>query len=67
LALFSTDTGDAWLLDPADRLAARVARGGDPEDVYFEEPMRTSLSGGRAKTGSMATLSSISIGIAAGS
>jgi hypothetical protein len=37
LALFSTDTGDAWLLDPGDHLAARVARDGDPEDVHFEE------------------------------
>lgn len=37
LALFSTETGDAWLLDPADHLAARLARDGDPEDVYFEE------------------------------
>ncbi len=37
LALFSTDTGDAWLLDPGDHLAARLARDGDPEDVYFEE------------------------------
>ena len=37
LVLFSTDTGDAWLLDPADRLAARLARNGDPEDLYFEE------------------------------
>jgi len=33
LALFSTDTGDAWLLDPADHLAACLARGGDPEPV----------------------------------
>ena len=37
LALFSTDTGDAWLLDPEDHLAARLARDGDPENVYFEE------------------------------
>jgi len=37
LALFSTDTGDAWLLDPADHLAARLARGGDPEPIQFEE------------------------------
>jgi hypothetical protein len=37
LALFSTDTGDAWLLDPGVHLAARLARHGDPEDVYFEE------------------------------
>jgi hypothetical protein len=25
------------LLDPEDHLAARLARNGDPEDVYFEE------------------------------
>ena len=37
LVLFSTETGDAWLLDPADSLAARVARDGDPEDIHFEE------------------------------
>lgn len=37
LALFSTETGDAWLLDPADHLAARLARDGDPEDLHFEE------------------------------
>jgi hypothetical protein len=37
LALFSTDTGDAWLLDPADRPAARLAREGDPEPFYIEE------------------------------
>ena len=37
LALFSTDTGDAWLLDPADHLAARVARDGNPEPIHFEE------------------------------
>jgi hypothetical protein len=36
LVLFSTETGDAWLLDPADS-AARVARDGDPEDIHFEE------------------------------
>jgi hypothetical protein len=37
LALFSTDTGDAWLLDPEDHLAARLARDGDPEEIHFEE------------------------------
>jgi len=37
LALFSTETGDAWLLDPEDHLAARLARDGDPDDLYFEE------------------------------
>jgi hypothetical protein len=37
LALFSTDTGDAWLLDSQDHLAARLARDGDPEELNFEE------------------------------
>jgi hypothetical protein len=37
LVLFSTETGDAWLLDPADHLAAQIARDGDPEELYFEE------------------------------
>jgi hypothetical protein len=29
--------GDAWLLDPTDQLAARVARNGEPEPVHIEE------------------------------
>jgi hypothetical protein len=37
LVLFSTETGDAWLLDPADQLAARLARDGDPEPIHVEE------------------------------
>jgi hypothetical protein len=37
LALFSTDTGDAWLLDPSERLATRLARDGEPEPVLIEE------------------------------
>ncbi len=37
LVLFSTETGDAWLLDPADQLAARLARDGDPEPVHITE------------------------------
>jgi hypothetical protein len=37
LVLFSTQTGDAWLLDPADRLAARLARDGESEPVHIEE------------------------------
>jgi hypothetical protein len=39
--LFSTESGDAWLLDPADRLAARVARDGDPEPVHLAETEKT--------------------------
>jgi hypothetical protein len=41
LVLFSTETGDAWLLDPSDHLAARLARDGDPEEIYFEETETT--------------------------
>jgi hypothetical protein len=41
LALFSTETGDAWLLDPSDHLAARLARDGDPEKLHFEETEAT--------------------------
>jgi hypothetical protein len=37
LVLFSTETGDAWLLDPSDALAARLSRDGDPEPIHIEE------------------------------
>lgn len=37
LILFSTETGDAWLLDITDKLAARLARDGDPEPIHLEE------------------------------
>jgi hypothetical protein len=37
LILFSTDTGDAWLLDVTDRLATRLARNADPEPIHLEE------------------------------
>src|SRR5258707_14966391 len=37
LILFSTDTGDAWLLDVTDQLAARLARDGDPEQIYLQQ------------------------------
>jgi hypothetical protein len=37
LVLFSTDTGDAWLLDRSDQLAARLARDGEPEPIQIEE------------------------------
>ena len=35
--LFSTETGDACLLDPSDQLAARLARDGEPEPIHIEE------------------------------
>ena len=37
LILFSTKTGDAWLLDPTDQLAARLAREGESEPIDIEE------------------------------
>jgi len=37
LILFSTEIGDAWLLDPSEQLAARLAHDGDPEPIHFEE------------------------------
>ena len=37
LVLFSTETGDAWLLDAHDHLAARLARDGDPEPIHIED------------------------------
>jgi hypothetical protein len=37
LILFATETGDAWLLDITDKLAARLARDGDPEPIHLEE------------------------------
>ncbi len=37
LVLFSTQTGDAWILDPADQLAARLAYDGDPLPIHIEE------------------------------
>src|ERR1700720_5021801 len=38
LVLFSTETGDAWLLDPADRLAARLGPDGgrEPNAIRLE-------------------------------
>jgi hypothetical protein len=37
LVLFSTETGDAWMVAPSDRLAARLAREGDPEPIDLQE------------------------------
>lgn len=37
LLLFSTETGDAWLLDPADQLATPLAREGGALPVHIEE------------------------------
>ena len=37
LILFSTETGDAWLLDRTDFLAARLARDGEAEPIHIQE------------------------------
>ena len=49
LILFSTETGDAWLLDPADRLAARLARDGDSEPIHIEETDTTFAIGWKGR------------------
>lgn len=37
LLLFSAESGDAWILDPAERLATRVAEAGDPRSALIDE------------------------------
>ena len=37
LTLFSSETGDAWIIDRDDRLALRLASQGDPEPFRIEE------------------------------
>ena len=49
LILFSTETGDAWSLDPADRLAARLARDGEGEPIHIEETDTTFAIGWKGR------------------
>ena len=35
--LFSTETGDAWILDPSDQLATPIARVGETLPVHIED------------------------------
>jgi hypothetical protein len=37
LVFFSTDTGDAWMLDPADNFALCLARDGQPQPFTITE------------------------------
>jgi len=67
LVLFSTETGDAWLLDPADRLAARLARDGESEPIHIEETDTTFAIGWKAVIASTDQRSFTPIGIPAGS
>jgi hypothetical protein len=41
LVLFSTETGDAWLLDRTDLLAARLARDGEAATIPIVETAAT--------------------------
>ena len=41
LVLFSTETGDAWLLDRPDRLAVRLTRDGEAEPIQIVETAAT--------------------------
>src|SRR3954452_20060009 len=67
LVLFSTETGDAWLLDPADHLALRLARDGDPLPAHIEETETTFATVGQASIASKDRPSSASINKIAGS
>src|SRR5246127_5172403 len=49
LVLFSTETGDSWLLDRADRLAARLARDGDSEPIHIEDTDTTFAIGWKGR------------------
>ena len=66
LILFSTETGDAWLLDPADRLAARLARDGEGEPIHIEETDTTFAIGWKGAIASRDPPSSMRITIAGG-
>jgi hypothetical protein len=59
LVLFSTETGDAWLLDIEDHLATRLAQDGDPLPVHIEDTIQASLWNGRANIGLTAPPSSM--------
>jgi hypothetical protein len=41
IVVFAIASGDAWLLDASDRLAARLARDGDPEPIEIEDTETT--------------------------
>jgi hypothetical protein len=69
--LFSTQTGDAWLLQPADHLTVPLAGDEDPLPVYIEETDKNFTIGWTGSHASMAepssTLSETQAGSAASS
>src|SRR5262245_33704209 len=66
LVLFSTETGDAWLLDRAERLAARLVRDGESERIHIEEIDTTFAIGWKGRYRIEEPPSSIRTTIAAG-
>jgi hypothetical protein len=41
LVLFSSESGDAWMLDPSEHLAVRLASEGQPEPIHIEDTETT--------------------------
>ena len=41
LVLFSSESGDAWMLDPSAYLAVRLASDGHPEPIHIEDTETT--------------------------
>ena len=41
LVLFSSESGDAWMLDPSEHLAVRLASDGHPEPIGIEDSETT--------------------------
>jgi hypothetical protein len=37
VVLFSSESGDAWMLDPSEHLAVRLASDGRPEPIHIED------------------------------
>ena len=62
LIFFSTETGDAWMLEPSCQLAARLARDGDPEAIDFQETDTNYAIGWKVTTALRAAHSSTSTG-----
>src|SRR5260370_27169774 len=61
LTLFSSETGDAWIIDRDDHLALRLARQATPNRSISKKPTLPSRSTGRAITASKAQPSSTPI------
>src|SRR5882724_2656774 len=65
LTLFSSETGDAWMIDRDDHLALQLVRQGDPEPFHIEETHSSFAMTGRVTIASKAQPSSTPIAIPA--